>query len=142
MILVVPTPFQRSDMLHCRRSPSASACVASGCRRAHRLDATRTRWSRLLDGHSEQLLQLRSCRQFLLAFEYRLEQIAHLPDSFQHLVGFEHEHASVFLLEAALHLLPLHGRGYRRALLGSQGINTDSGLVPVVLAPIYEHLPC
>src|SRR6266540_317456 len=78
-------------------------------------------------------------RQLLLLLDYRLEEVAVLLDTLQHLVGVEDEEAWVLRLQALLDLLPGHRRGDGRTRPRTQRIDVDSGLVLVVLAPVDQH---
>src|SRR5260370_38289428 len=48
--------------------------------------------------------------ELLLFLDDRLEQVALLFDSLEHLVGIEHEQARVFCLQTLLDLVPRHRR--------------------------------
>src|SRR6266511_382500 len=79
--------------------------------------------------------------QLLLELEVREVDVAHLPDAVEHVGRFEGQCVRILAVERIGHLVPRHRRRHHRPFLAAHRVRAHGRLVPVVLAPVDEHLP-
>ena len=131
--LRVEEPFLAARAFSSRRGPLFSSSALPRRCAFHR--SFRCSWRSPLN-----LPQRLQRRRLLLQLQHRLEQVTILLHPLQHLVRLKHQQRRIALLQAALHLVPLHRSRNRWPLFRPQRVHANRRLVIVVLAPVHEDL--